>query len=201
VCAQGADATTSGSLVAPSGLVATASSSSTIDLSWLDTNSRESGLWVERSPDGSAFTAVARLASNSQSYRDTGSSEHKVLLTRAGLPAHGSLSLLQRGQRDHGSSGHDDDLLDHDHAAPGRCASPIVIPSGGAPVAGTTSGTGTLSANVWLFAWFAGEGVRMDAWCVRQAPRSRRVERDELRHGSLHEEWRLPVRRGSGVQR
>src|SRR2546427_2479121 len=71
-CAQGADATTSGSLVAPSGLLATASSSSTIDLSWLDTNSRESGYVVERSPDGSAFTAVATLASNSQSYRDTG---------------------------------------------------------------------------------------------------------------------------------
>src|SRR3989441_8606493 len=57
VCAQGADATTSGSLVAPSGLVATASSSSTIDLSWLDTNSRESGYVVERSPRSEEHTS------------------------------------------------------------------------------------------------------------------------------------------------
>src|SRR5436309_14907020 len=71
-CAQGANATSWGSLVAPSGLVATASSSSTIDLSWFDTNSHEDGYTVERSPNGSTFTVIVTLASNTRSHHDTG---------------------------------------------------------------------------------------------------------------------------------
>src|SRR6266852_6319838 len=77
VCQSPADAgnhaaggTSGSALVAPSGLTATASSSSSIDLSWLDTNSREYGYTVERSLDGVNFAVIVTLPSNSQSYRD-----------------------------------------------------------------------------------------------------------------------------------
>ena len=56
----------------PSGLSATAMSSSRIDLGWTDGVSNESNYRVERSPDGSTgWTVVATLPLNSQSYSDT----------------------------------------------------------------------------------------------------------------------------------
>ena len=56
----------------PSGLSATAMSSSRIDLGWTDGVSNESNYRVDRSPDGSTgWTVVATLPLNSQSYSDT----------------------------------------------------------------------------------------------------------------------------------
>ena len=66
-----ASGTAWGSLTAPSGLTATASSSSTIDLRWSDTNSRENGETVGRSLDGTSFTIIATLPSNTLSYHDS----------------------------------------------------------------------------------------------------------------------------------
>jgi hypothetical protein len=56
---------------APSGLAASASSSSQIGLSWSDNASDETGFRVERSTGG-AFSQVATLGANATSYSDTG---------------------------------------------------------------------------------------------------------------------------------
>ncbi len=57
----------------PSGLGATAVSSSQINLAWTDGVSGESGYRVERSPDGSSgWSIIATLGLNSQAYSDTG---------------------------------------------------------------------------------------------------------------------------------
>ena len=59
--------------VAPSGLAATAVSSSAIDLAWADNASNETGYTVERSPDGAAWTVVtSALPAAATSYRDAG---------------------------------------------------------------------------------------------------------------------------------
>ena len=57
---------------APSGLTATAVSSSQINLSWTDNATNETGYSVERSTDGTTFTAVASLGANATSYNNTG---------------------------------------------------------------------------------------------------------------------------------
>ena len=58
---------------APTGLTATAASSSAIDLAWIDNATNETGYTVERSPDGATWTAVtSALAAGTTSYRDTG---------------------------------------------------------------------------------------------------------------------------------
>jgi hypothetical protein len=61
------------SLLPPSSLGATATSSSTVALRWVDTNSRESGYLIERTLDPTGgFTVIATLGSNATSYNDAG---------------------------------------------------------------------------------------------------------------------------------
>ncbi|MGI8407767.1 MAG: fibronectin type III domain-containing protein, partial [Actinomycetota bacterium] len=57
---------------APSGLTATATSSSQINLAWTDTSSNEDGFKIERSSDGTNFSQIATVGSNSTSYSNTG---------------------------------------------------------------------------------------------------------------------------------
>ena len=58
---------------APTGLTATAASSSQINLNWVDNAGNETGYRVERSPDGaSGWTTVATLAANTTSRSDSG---------------------------------------------------------------------------------------------------------------------------------
>lgn len=57
---------------APSGLAASAASSSQINLSWTDNASNESGFSIERSTGGGAFAQVASVGANVTSYQDTG---------------------------------------------------------------------------------------------------------------------------------
>jgi titin len=58
--------------IAPSGLGATAISSSSISLSWTDNSSDESNFVVQRSTtSGSGFTTIATLGANTTSYADT----------------------------------------------------------------------------------------------------------------------------------
>ena len=58
---------------APSGLVATATSSTQMSLAWTDNASNETGFKLERSPDGSTgWTQIATPAANAASYSDTG---------------------------------------------------------------------------------------------------------------------------------
>ena len=56
----------------PSGLIATAASSSTINLSWTDNANNEDDFKVEYSADGTTFTQLAVLPANSTNYADNG---------------------------------------------------------------------------------------------------------------------------------
>ncbi|MCE7043286.1 fibronectin type III domain-containing protein [Dyadobacter sp. CY312] len=57
---------------APEGLTATTVSSSQINLAWKDMSANETGFQLERSTDGTNFTKIADLASNTISYQNTG---------------------------------------------------------------------------------------------------------------------------------
>lgn len=57
----------------PTGLVATAVSTSQIDLAWVDNSDNESGFKVERAPGGTTnFGQITTLPANTASYRNTG---------------------------------------------------------------------------------------------------------------------------------
>jgi hypothetical protein len=58
--------------VAPSNLSAVADSSSQISISWLDNSNNESGFRIERSLNGSSWSEIDTVASNINSYTDTG---------------------------------------------------------------------------------------------------------------------------------
>lgn len=57
---------------APSGLTASAVSSSQINLAWVDNSNNETGFKIERSTDGVNFTLVTTTAANVTSFNDTG---------------------------------------------------------------------------------------------------------------------------------
>jgi hypothetical protein len=57
---------------APSGLTATAVSTSQINLTWADNASNEDGFKIERSTDGVNFTQIATVAANATSYSNIG---------------------------------------------------------------------------------------------------------------------------------
>ncbi|MCU0772850.1 MAG: Ig-like domain-containing protein, partial [Verrucomicrobia bacterium] len=57
---------------APTGLGATAASSTRINLAWTDNATNESGYTVERSTDGVAFVPIVNLSANTTSYANTG---------------------------------------------------------------------------------------------------------------------------------
>ena len=57
---------------APTGLAAVAVGSSTINLTWTDTASDETGFLIERSTGGSSFAQIAALGPNVTSYSDVG---------------------------------------------------------------------------------------------------------------------------------
>ena len=60
-------------LTAPTNLVATAVSSSEIDLTWTDNASEEDGYSIERSPDGSTgWAEIDTVGANVEAYSDTG---------------------------------------------------------------------------------------------------------------------------------
>ena len=71
--ARTASATATTTLAAPSGLTATATSSTQINLSWTDNSGNEDGFKVERSTDNSTWTEIAaNVAANSTTYSATG---------------------------------------------------------------------------------------------------------------------------------
>jgi PKD repeat protein len=57
---------------APSSLSATAQSTSTIQLAWNDNSDSEDGFDIQRSPDGSSWSAVTTVAPDSTNYTDVG---------------------------------------------------------------------------------------------------------------------------------
>lgn len=60
----------------PTGLSATAASSSQINLKWTDNSNNESGFKIERSIDGVDFTQITTLGPSVTSYQDTGLSRN-----------------------------------------------------------------------------------------------------------------------------
>ena len=56
---------------APSNLVGTAVSAFQINLNWVDTSTNEDGFKIERSLNGTNFTQIAQVLSNTTSYRNT----------------------------------------------------------------------------------------------------------------------------------
>jgi len=67
---------------APTSLAATTVSSSQINLSWTDNANNENGFKVEQSTDGTNFTQIAMLSSNSVSYSVTGLSASTTFFYR-----------------------------------------------------------------------------------------------------------------------
>jgi hypothetical protein len=55
----------------PSNLTATAASSSAVSLHWKDNSSNETSFRIERSTDGSAFTQIATVGTNTEAYTDS----------------------------------------------------------------------------------------------------------------------------------
>ncbi len=65
--------TLASSLAAPSGLTATAVSSSQINLSWTDNSNNETGFSIERKPEtGGAYAQIATVGANIKTYSNTG---------------------------------------------------------------------------------------------------------------------------------
>lgn len=62
-------------LTAPTGLSATATTTSAIGLTWSDTSSNEFGFTIDRSLDGSVWSALATTTANITNYYDSGLSE------------------------------------------------------------------------------------------------------------------------------
>jgi hypothetical protein len=57
---------------APSGLSATAISSSQIDLVWTDNADNELGFYIERSPDGASWARIGSVGADATAFSDTG---------------------------------------------------------------------------------------------------------------------------------
>ncbi|HXI51676.1 MAG TPA: Ig-like domain-containing protein, partial [Candidatus Saccharimonadales bacterium] len=67
---------------APSGLSATAVSSSQINLAWTDTSANEDGFKIERSNNGSSWSQIATVGPNTTTYSSTGLSANKTYYYR-----------------------------------------------------------------------------------------------------------------------
>jgi len=73
---------------APTGLVATAASSSTINLTWTDQSNNETGFKIERALGGGAFSPLITVGANATTYADSGltastSYSYRVLATNS----------------------------------------------------------------------------------------------------------------------
>lgn len=66
----------------PTGLAATAQSSSNIALSWSDNSTTEAGFTVERSSNGSTWSSLATVGANVSSYNNTGLSPNSTWFYR-----------------------------------------------------------------------------------------------------------------------
>lgn len=60
-----------GGINAPSDLIATAVSSSQINLNWQDNSDNETGFKIERSLDGASFSEIAQVGANATNYSNT----------------------------------------------------------------------------------------------------------------------------------
>jgi fibronectin type 3 domain-containing protein len=68
--------------VAPSNLVATAISSTQVNLAWSDNSSNENGFQIERSTNGNLYTQIATVGSNVSTFSNTGLSGNKKYFYR-----------------------------------------------------------------------------------------------------------------------
>jgi phosphodiesterase/alkaline phosphatase D-like protein len=66
----------------PTGLTATAVSTSRIDLTWTDSSTSETGFAIERSTDGVSFTQIAAVGASVTTYASTGLSKNRAYYYR-----------------------------------------------------------------------------------------------------------------------
>ena len=101
-----ATAQTTGTVpAAPTGLTATAVSSTQINLAWTDNATNETGFAIERSPDGTTFAPLAKVAAaNVTTYQNTGlTALDDVSLPSARDEPHGrTVRVVERGERPDG---------------------------------------------------------------------------------------------------
>jgi C1A family cysteine protease len=97
---------------APTNLAASAVSSSQINLTWADNADNETGVKIERSPDGATWTQIAAAAANATSYSDTG------------LTASTSYTYRVRAHNDGGDSDYSNTAIAMTQAAPTTPAAP-----------------------------------------------------------------------------
>jgi len=71
-CNGGTDGAALTSPAAPSGLIATAASTTVINLAWTDNSNNETGFKIERSADNITFTEIVTTAANVVAYSNTG---------------------------------------------------------------------------------------------------------------------------------
>jgi hypothetical protein len=62
---------------APSGLTSVAANKSTINLSWIDNSTNETGFKIERSTNGTSFTQIATVGANVKTFSNTGLKSNK----------------------------------------------------------------------------------------------------------------------------
>ena len=81
---------------APTGLTATATSTTTVSLQWTDNATNETAYTVARSTDGITFTALSNAPQNATSYNDTGLSSNTTYYYQVSAinPAGGSTPAL-----------------------------------------------------------------------------------------------------------
>jgi hypothetical protein len=181
-----ATATTSGTTslpAAPSSLRATAASSSSVSLAWVDASSNESGFRVERASGGSAYALVATLAANTRSW------------VNSGLSPATAYSYRLRAYNTAGSSGYSNSAT---ATTPGTTSAPAV-PSGPSPA------HGALNVSTSVVAWAPAARAtsyqvyfgRSSAPPLYQSPTSTSVSVGKLAAGVTYY-WRVVARNSAG---
>ena len=97
--------TTTSVPAAPSGLAASATSSSSITVRWTDNASNETGFAIERATSGGTYAEIARVGTNVVSYGNSSLSAGTTSqLSREGIQQRRYLRLLQRGIGHHANN-------------------------------------------------------------------------------------------------
>jgi len=130
----------------PTGLGATATSASQIDLEWVDNSANENGFEIERCPGSGCtnFTAIASVAANVVTYSNN-----------TGLTANTTYRYRVRAFNGGGSSGYSDEAVATTLAAP----SPPAAPTGLTATPGPGSGQISLA---WTDSSSNGDGFKIE---------------------------------------
>jgi len=120
----------------PSGLNATAISSSEITLSWTDNSNDESGFHIEVSPDGSNWTQIASVGANVTSY------------SHGGLQASTSYHYRVRAYNTYGTSGYTNTAVATTQALPSSTSVYVAVADGSAMIMNRNKWRGQLEVTI-----------------------------------------------------